>query len=118
MANNSRQDLTNKDTYTSVISSITCAVAAQVEGVASVSYEVGYNGPSFTPSRKKRTNAITVSLVNDTAVIDIAINVYYGYVIPQVVCAMQEKIKQAVEESTYYKVKTINVYVAGVVFND
>ena len=114
----SKQDLTNKDTYKGVISSIACGVASQVEGVASVSYEVGYNGPAFTPSRKKRTSAISVTLTDDTATIDIAVNVFYGYVIPQVVCDMQEKIKHAVENSTYYKVKEGSVCVAGVVFND
>ena len=112
------KDLSNKDTNVGVISSIACAAASQVDGIASVSYEVGYNGPAFTPSKKKRTSAITVTLTDDTAVIDIAVNVFYGYVIPQVVCDMQEKIKQEVEGSTYYKVKAVNVFVAGVVFND
>ena len=116
--NKKDENLSNQDTYTGVISSIVSGVASQVEGIASVSYAVGVNGPSFTPSRKSRTNAIVVSLNNDSAIIDIAVNVYYGYVIPQVICVLQEKIKQAVEEATFYKIKSINVFVVGVVSNN
>ena len=50
MASSNKQDLSNKDTYQSVISSIACGVASHVEGVASASYEVGYHGPNYKAS--------------------------------------------------------------------
>lgn len=70
----------------------------------------------MTPAKKKNS-AVAVELYSDkTAVIDISVNVNYGFVIPEVVAQMQEKIKTEVEKATFYKVRAINVVVAGVVY--
>lgn len=99
-------------TYVSVIASIAGSAASQVKGVASVSYEAGLKGAS---GKGRKNNAILVKIKNDTVTVDISVNVYYGNVIPQVVCKLQEKIKEEVEKSTYYKVKNVNVTIVGVV---
>lgn len=98
-------------TYVNVIASIAGSAASQVKGIASVSYEAGLKGAV----KNKRGNAILVKIKDNTVTIDISVNVYYGNIIPQVVCKLQEKIKEEVEKSTYYKVKNINVTIVGVV---
>lgn len=102
------------ETYVSIISSVATSAAMQVKGVASVSYDAGEGSKS---GRKKKNGAVEVELYNDkTALIDISVNIGYGFVIPEVVAQMQEKIKNEVEKATFYKVKAINVVVAGVVY--
>lgn len=106
-----------RETYVNIITSVAGSAASQVEGIASVSYEAG-----LTRNKKlgkNRNNAITVELYDDmTAIIDISVNVYYGHVIPRVIAGLQEKIKTEVERATSYKVKAVNVTVAGVVYSN
>lgn len=106
------------ETYVSIIASVATSAAMQIKGVASVSYDAGEG--SKPGKKKKRTNsAVEVELYSDkTALIDISVNILYGFVIPEVVAQMQDKIKTEVEKATFYKVKAINVVVAGVVYAD
>ncbi|MDE7328677.1 MAG: Asp23/Gls24 family envelope stress response protein [Clostridia bacterium] len=99
-------------TYVNVISSITGSAASQVDGVVSVTY-----GSNKSDKRKKSKNkAIDVVIYDNKLVkIEISVNIYYGYVIPVVVCKLQEKIKQEIEKSTFYKVSSVNVNVVGIV---
>ncbi len=117
MANNidntNQQDIS---TYFGVLSSIAGSSASQVEGVASVSFEAGLKSMFYDYGKNKRNNAIDVKINKENMVtIDISINVYYGHKIPYVICKLQEKIKEDIENSTYFKVKAINVTVVGVV---
>lgn len=104
------------ETYVSIITSVATSAAMQVKGVASVSYDAG---DGSKPGKKKKNSAVEVELYSDkTALIDISVNIHYGFVIPEVVAQMQDKIKTEVEKATFYKVKAINVVVAGVVYAD
>ncbi len=101
------------ETYINIISSITGSAASQVEGVVSVNY--GSDKKSRFGSKNKN-KAIDVILYDNRFVkIEISVNIYYGYVIPVVVCKLQEKIKQEIEKSTFYKVSSVNVNVVGIV---
>lgn len=101
------------ETYINIISSITGSAASQVEGVVSVNYGSDSKKES---ARRKRNRAIDVILYDNRFVkIEISVNIYYGYVIPVVVCKLQEKIKQEIENSTFYKVSSVNVNVVGIV---
>ncbi len=102
------------ETYINIISSITGSAASQVEGVVSVNY--GSDSKKESAGRRKRNKAIDVILYDNRFVkIEISVNVYYGYVIPVVVCKLQEKIKQEIENSTFYKVSSVNVNVVGII---
>ena len=103
----------SNETYINVISSITGSAASQVDGVVSVTYG---RGKSDSKNRKNKNKAIDVVIYdNRLAKIEISVNIYYGYVIPVVVCKLQEKIKQEIEKSTFYKVSSVNVNVVGIV---
>ncbi|MCI7401372.1 MAG: Asp23/Gls24 family envelope stress response protein [Christensenella sp.] len=100
----------NIDTYSSIITSIAVSAASQVDGIASVTYEPGLI--TNNSSRRKRS-AVEVIIFDNLVTINISVNVYYGKVIPVVVCNLQEKIKKEVEASTSLTVKTVNVNVVG-----
>ncbi len=107
-----------RETYVNIITSVAGSAASQVDGIASVSYEAGLK-KSVKLGKNKKNNAITVELYDDmTAIIDVSVNVYYGHVIPMVIAGLQEKIKTEVERATSYKVKAVNVTVAGVVYSN
>ena len=107
-----------RETYVNIITSVTGSAASQVDGIASVSYEAGLSR-NIKLGKNKKNNAISVELYDDmTAIIDISVNVYYGGVIPRIVASLQEKIKTEVERATSFKVKAINVTVAGVVYSN
>lgn len=102
----------SNETYINVISSITGSAASQVDGVVSVTY----GNAKSTRGRKSKNKAIDVVIYdNKFAKIEISVNIYYGYVIPVVVCKLQEKIKQEIEKSTFYRVSSVNVNVVGIV---
>ena len=96
--------------YESIASSIVVSAASQVDGIASVTYEPGLMVPS---SKKKKGSAVEVVIVDNLATINVSVNVYYGKVIPVVVCNLQEKIKKEFEAATSLKVKKVNVTVVG-----
>lgn len=107
-----------RETYVSIIASVAGSAASQIDGIASVSYEAGLS-KNIKLGKNKKSNAISVELYDDmTAIIDVSVNVYYGYVIPRVIATLQEKVKAEVERATSYKVRAINVTVAGVVYSN
>lgn len=100
----------NVETYTNIITSIAVSAASQVDGVASVTYEPGL---IVNNSSRRKRNAVEVIIFDNLVTINISINIYYGKVIPVVVCKLQEKIKKEVEAATSLTVKTVNVNVVG-----
>ena len=105
----------SNETYINVISSITGSAASQVDVVVSVTYG---NTKKQKVGRKSsaKNKAIDVVIYDNRLVkIELSVNIYYGYVIPLVVCKLQEKIKQEIEKSTFYKVSSVNVNVVGIV---
>ena len=106
----------NKNTYISVISSVATVAASRVEGVASVTND---SGAMYKLSFKSLSKGIDIEINNlNQVIINISINIKYGYNVPEVVCMVQEQIKKEVESNTSYKVRTINVNVVGVVIPD
>lgn len=101
----------NNDLYSNIIAAISIKSASEVEGVRLLSAE-----------RKKLSKSVASdaqAYIKDNNVkMDIFINVIYGYNIPEVVCAVQEKIKADVEKETCYKVEQINVMVVSVIVEE
>ena len=62
----------------------------------------------------KNTNCHVYIVGTDEVIIDIFVNVDYGYSIPETVCQLQETIKNDVEEATKFRVKKVNVTVDNI----
>ncbi len=94
-----------------VITSIAKTAALEIEGVVSV----GSNKTGFFGIIDKYTKkAVSVSLTEESAVIDIYITVGYGVKIAQVGPKVQENIKDSVQNMTAISVDKVNVYIAAV----
>ena len=101
-----------------VIAVTAAMTAARVRGVSSL---VGGITGSITKNilkMKNVTQGVKVSHEDDSLVIDIFLNVYYGYRIPQVAWEIQETIRKEVKTMTGEDAGAGNIHVQGVVFDE
>lgn len=96
-----------------VIAVTAAMAAARVEGVASL---VGGITDNITKNilRMNVTKGVKVSWEDDVLIIDIYVNVYYGFRIPEVAWDIQESVKNQVKEMTGEVTKAVNIHVQGV----
>lgn len=87
--------------------------AKEIAGVASLSTTNFINGIA-----KKTKRGIVVAYLEDGLIIDIYINILFGYAVNDVSFRIQENVKRSVESMTEFKVKLINVHVSGVLFEN
>ena len=99
--------------YEEIIASIAAVAAFKVEGVASLSGIAGMKGKT----QRKQPKSVIVTMDEDRVTIDIYLNAFSGVTVPDLAFDLQEAITSEVEKATKYKVKAVNVNVAGVVFN-
>lgn len=97
--------------YQSLIASIANDAIDKVEGITKEDGVVKYR---FGLSALKNTNCHVYIGSDRMVTIDIYVNVDFGYSIPEVVCALQETIKNDVEKSAQFTVKSVNVNVANI----
>lgn len=101
-----------------VIAVTAAMAAAGVEGVASL---VGGITDNITKNilRMNVTKGVKVSRgEEDVLIIDIFVNVYYGYRIPDVAWEIQENVKKKVSEMIGEVTKAVNIHVQGVIIKD
>lgn len=101
--------------YLKIIESVASIAAYQVEGVASLSNEAGavFQRNAYV---KKGKNSVTAYFKNNQVVLDIYLNAYHNYKVPNLALAVQQRVKDEVEKATSYKVKDINIHIVGIVF--
>lgn len=96
-----------------VVSSIAGISAAEVEGVDSMAG--GFtNELAGKFGVKNLSKGVKVEVAEGMASVDIAINMKYGYNIPDTCAQVQEKVAQAINSMTGLTVKQVNVRIAGV----
>ncbi|MBP3581360.1 MAG: Asp23/Gls24 family envelope stress response protein [Clostridia bacterium] len=99
-----------------VVISIVSLATQEINGVASISRK---SVSVIKSALSKNINrGIIVGFENNTASIDVFVNVKFGYSVKDVAFRVQENIKSSVESMTEYKVGSVNVHVVGVTFND
>lgn len=104
------------DVYISeeVLEMIAGAAALEVEGVS------GLAGGSVSDQilgRKKLSKGISILWESDNITIDVAIQINYGSIIPEVAKKVQEAIIANVEATSGMQVAAVNVRVGGVTFD-
>lgn len=109
----------NKDSVTykkNVVISIVSLATQEINGVASISR----NSVSAIKSAisKNINRGIIVDFDNNSALIDVFVNVKFGYSVKDVAFRVQENIKSSVESMTEFKVSAVNVHVVGVTFSE
>ena len=121
-------EVKNKNTYTiledhtvgtvqiadEVVAIIAGLAATEVEGVASM---VG-NITNELVSRlgmKNLSKGVRIDVQDQVVTVGLALNIKYGYNIPETSKAVQEKVKTAIETMTGLEVADVNVSIADVI---
>ncbi len=96
-----------------VVAIIAGLAATEVEGVSSMAGNIT-NEIVSRLGMKNLSKGIVVEVLDNEVKVDVAINIAYGYSIPDVSTKVQEKVKNAIENMTGLTVAIVNVRIASV----
>lgn len=96
-----------------VVAIIAGLAATEVEGVSSMAGNIT-NELVGKLGMKNLAKGVKVQVSPEAVVVDMALNMEYGYNIPKTSEQVQDKVKSAIENMTGLKVAEVNVRIAGV----
>ena len=96
-----------------VVAIIAGLATTEVEGVSSMAGNIT-NEIVSKLGMKNLSKGILVEVMENEVKVDVAINISYGYSIPEVSSKVQDKVKTAIENMTGLEVADVNIRVAGV----
>lgn len=96
-----------------VVAIIAGLAATEVEGVESMSGNIT-NELVSKLGMKNLSKGVKVEVAEKTVSVEVALNISYGYSIPEVSEKVQEKVKSAIETMTGLSVAIVNVRIATV----
>lgn len=96
-----------------VVAIIAGLAATEVEGVASMAGNIT-NELVSKRGMKNLSKGVKVEVAEKTVSVEVALNISYGYSIPEVSEKVQEKVKSAIETMTGLSVAIVNVRIATV----
>ena len=96
-----------------VVAIIAGLATTEVEGVSSMAGNIT-NEIVSKLGMKNLSKGILVEVMENEAKVDVAINIAYGYSIPDVSAKVQDKVKSAIENMTGLTVAVVNVRIASV----
>lgn len=96
-----------------VVAIIAGLAATEVEGVSSMAGNIT-NEIVSRLGMKNLSKGITVEVDHDEVKVDVAINIKYGYSIPDVSLTVQEKVSTAIKTMTGLSVEVVNVRIERV----
>ena len=96
-----------------VVAIIAALAATEVDGVASMAGNIT-NELVGKLGMKNLSKGVKVDVLEGVVCVDLALNIKYGYGIPETSKTVQEKVKAAIENMTGLEVSDVNVAIAGV----
>ena len=96
-----------------VVAIIAGLAATEVKGVASM-YGNITNELVAKLGMRNLSKGVKISVDEECVSVDLTINQEYGYSIPEVASAVQERVKSAIENMTGLEVSDVNIRIAGV----
>ena len=96
-----------------VVAIIAGLATTEVEGVSSMAGNIT-NEIVSRLGMKNLSKGILVEVMENEVKVDVAINIAYGYSIPDVSAKVQDKVKSAIENMTGLTVAVVNVRIASV----
>ena len=99
-----------------VVAIIAGLAATEVEGVSSMAGNIT-NEIVSRLGMKNLSKGIVVEVLDEEVKVDVAINIAYGFSIPEVSSKVQDKVKNAIENMTGLNVAVVNVRIASVDMN-
>ena len=100
-----------------VVAIIAGLAATEVEGVSSMAGNIT-NEIVSKLGMKNLSKGIFVEVLDEEIKVDVALNIAYGYAIPDISTKVQEKVKSSIENMTGLTVAVVNVRVASVDMGD
>lgn len=98
-----------------VVSVIAGIAAAEIKGIVGMNPGVTGGITQIFAGKKNASKGVKVNVEEESASIDINVNVEYGVKIPEVVAQVQENVKKTVESMTGLVVSAVNIYVQNIV---
>lgn len=96
-----------------VVAIIAGLAATEVDGVASMAGNIT-NELVSRLGMKNLSKGVRVEVSENHVNVDLALNIAYGYSIPEVSVKVQERVKSAIENMTGLEVSVVNVRIAAV----
>lgn len=96
-----------------VVAIIAGLAATEVDGVDSMAGNIT-NELVSKLGMKNLSKGIKVDVTEGVVRVDVALNIAFGYAIPEVSAKVQEKVKSAVENMTGLEVSNVNIRIAAV----
>ena len=96
-----------------VVAIIAGLAATEVDGVDSMAGNIT-NELVGKLGMKNLSKGVKVTVTEDHVVVDLSLNMKYGYSIPAVSEKVQDKVKTAIENMTGLMVLEVNIKIAGV----
>ena len=96
-----------------VVTIIAGLAATEVEGVSSMAGNIT-NEIVSKLGMKNLSKGITIEVVEDEVKVDVAINIEYGFSIPEVSAKVQDRVKNSIYNMTGLNVSEVNVRIASV----
>ena len=96
-----------------VVAIIAGLATTEVEGVSSMAGNIT-NEIVSKLGMKNLSKGILVEVMENEVKVDVAINISYGYSVPEVSSKVQDKVKTAIENMTGLNVAVVNVRIASV----
>ena len=100
-----------------VVAIIAGLATTEVEGVGSMAGNIT-NEIVSRLGMKNLSKGIMVEVMDDEVKVDVAINIDYGFSIPEVSAKVQNRIKSTIENMTGLNVAVVNVRIASVDMGD
>ncbi|TGY95454.1 Asp23/Gls24 family envelope stress response protein [Petralouisia muris] len=96
-----------------VIAIIAGLAATEAEGVSSMAGNIT-NELVSKLGMKNLSKGIKIEIKENVVRVDVALNIRFGYAIPEVSTKVQERVKSAIENMTGLEVSSVNVRIASV----
>ena len=96
-----------------VVAIIAGLAATEVDGVSSMAGNIT-NELVSKLGMKNLSKGIKVEVTEGVVNVDVALNIAFGYAIPEVSAKVQEKVKTAIENMTGLEVSSVNIHIAAV----
>lgn len=106
-------DLGNVRVSEEVVAIIAGLAATEIEGVSSMAGNIT-NEIVSRLGMKNLSKGIFVEVMDEEIKIDVALNIGFGYKIPEISAKVQERVKSAVENMTGLTVAVVNIRIASV----
>ncbi len=100
-----------------VVALIAAFAAMEVEGVSSMAGGLDMDTVS-KGGMKKLGKTVRVEVSKEGVKADLAVELYYGYSIPETCSKVQDRVRTSIENMTGLEVLDVNIRVAGIKMND